>query len=90
MGRIGKTPQLVLETVLDGVEREFDPFHVQKVDYRLEANTRQSVNLIVNKPWDEDSEYPKWERIDYILRLTDFIETLGTAVHLNQYIRPPE
>lgn len=89
MGSLRSTPSVTLQNVLDGVEREFDPFHVQKIDYRIEENTTMSVNLIVEEDWDAQSRYPKWEKIDYVLRLEDFIETLGYSVHRNQWIRAP-
>lgn len=90
MGDLRKSPSVTLQNVLEGVEREFDPFHVQKVPYHLEEYSILSVKLVVEEEWDAEGRYPKWEKIDYILRLEDFIETLGYAVKQDQWIRPPK
>lgn len=90
MGNLRESPEVTLDNVVKGVEQQFDPFHIQKVDYRIEENTVMSVNLVIEEEWETPSKYPKWEKIDYVLRLQDFIETLGYGVNCDTWIRAPQ
>lgn len=82
-----KSPSVALELAEEGVAEGFDPYYPCKQRYELVPRTGESVTVKVLDDWEEPTEYPKWERVDYILRLTDFINTLGVSTFVEPHIK---
>lgn len=84
MAKSKKSPSVALERALRGVEHGFAPFHIPKLKYRLKPNTGESV-IIECDGYESDSMYSKWEKVDYALRLRDFLDSCGVKA----YNKPP-
>lgn len=86
MAKSKRPPSVALEKALKGIEQGFSPFNIQKIEYRVLPNTGESV-IIECDGYESDDEYLKWEKVDYALRIRDFLDAYGVKAYSSPPVR---